>query len=219
VTVVKICGVRTLEDAVAAVDAGADMLGLNFYAPSPRYIAADACATLVAELRAARSCMPKLVGVFVNERPDEILRILDTCQLDYAQLSGDEPEANLEMLNGRAFKAVRAGNLAIARRLAQCYGTTGAPALLVDASSKGLYGGSGAVADWGVAAALAETMPLVLAGGLNPENVADAVHAVHPWGVDVASGVESAPGVKDAAKMKLFVERAKDPVGPRRAGS
>jgi phosphoribosylanthranilate isomerase len=209
-TVVKICGVRTLEDALAAVDAGADMLGFNFYPPSPRYIDPAACAGLVARMSAARVRLPKLAGVFVNEPPDTISRILRTCSLDYAQLSGDESPEDLLRLDGRAFKAIRPRDVAGALDLARRYGRAAPPAVLLDASATGLYGGSGAVADWSVAAALAAEMPLMLAGGLTPENVAEAVRAVAPWGVDVASGVESAPGVKDPRKMELFVRRTRE---------
>ncbi len=208
-TVVKICGVRTLDNALAAVDAGADMLGFNFYPPSPRYIEPSACADLVARMSAERARLPQLVGVFVNEAPETIRLILQTCRLDYAQLSGDESPDDLRRLEGRAFKAIRARDVEDALDLARCYANDAAPALLLDASRTGLYGGSGAVADWSIATALAAEMPLMLAGGLTPENVAEAVRAVRPWGVDVASGVESAPGVKDATKMSEFVRRAK----------
>jgi phosphoribosylanthranilate isomerase len=208
-TIVKICGVRTLEDALAAVDAGADMLGFNFYPPSPRYIDPAACAELVAQMSVARVRFPQLVGVFVNEAPDTIRRILDTCGLDVAQLSGDEPAGDLRQLEGRAFKAIRPRHAVEADELARRYANAEPPALLLDASHTGLYGGSGAVADWGVAAELAARLPLMLAGGLTPDNVAEAVAAGRPWGVDVASGVESAPGVKDATKMSEFVRRAK----------
>lgn len=206
---VKICGIRALEDALAAIDAGADMLGLNFYPPSPRYLEPAAAAALVGQLKAARPALPKLVGVFVNAAPGDMLRILIECGLDYAQLSGDEPVDDLKLLNACAFKAVRPRTLAEAQRLAGRYASNMTPALLLDASNTGLYGGSGATADWSVAATLAATMPVMLAGGLTPDNVAEAVRGVRPWGVDVASGVESAAGIKDAGKMKLFVERAK----------
>lgn len=208
-TIVKICGVRTLEDALAAIDAGTDMLGFNFYPPSSRYLAADTCAGLVTRLKAMRPMLPQLIGVFVNASPAEVRRVLAECQLDYAQLSGDEPVANLLALSGRSFKAIRPHNLAEAQELARCYAAPITPALLLDASNTGLYGGSGEIADWRVAKALAAAMPLMLAGGLTPDNVAAAVAAVHPWGVDVASGVESAPGVKDRAKMVEFIRRAR----------
>lgn len=210
--IVKICGVRTLDDALAALDAGADMLGFNFYEPSPRYIAPAACARLVAHLR-QHGATATLVGVFVNHPPAQVASILDECGLDLAQLHGDELPADLLALAGRAFKAVRPRDLDDARALAAAYAVpappTGAPALLVDAAAGAAYGGSGHVANWELAAALARGMRLLLAGGLRPDNVAAAVAAVQPWGVDVASGVESAPGVKDPAKMAEFIAQAK----------
>jgi phosphoribosylanthranilate isomerase len=209
-TVVKICGIRTLEDALAAVDAGADMLGFNFYPPSPRYLEPDACAELVERLRAARRELPMLIGVFVNHEPGEILRVLDRCGLDRAQLSGDEPPEALARLDGRAFKAIRPRSEEEAATLAAGYAATAPPALLLDASGTGLYGGSGAIADWSVAARLAAALPILLAGGLTPENVAAAAREVRPWGVDVASGVERALGVKDATRMAEFIRRAKE---------
>ena len=210
--IVKICGIRTLDDALAALDAGADMLGFNFYAPSPRNIAPAACARLVAHLR-QRGATAVLVGVFVNLPPAQAATILDECGLDLAQLHGNEPPADLLALAGRAFKAIRPPDLQEARALAAAYSLptppAGAPALLVDAAAVGAYGGSGQVTNWELAAALAAETRLLLAGGLRPDNVAAAVAAVQPWGVDAASGVESAPGVKDPALMAEFIARAK----------
>jgi len=210
--IVKICGVRTLDDALAALDAGADMLGFNFYAPSPRYIAPAACTRLVAHLR-QRGPAATLVGVFVNHPPGQVAFILDECGLDLAQLHGDEPPADLLALAPRAFRAVRPRDLDEAHALAAAYTLpdppNGAPALLEDAATGGAYGGSGQVTNWELAAALAAQTRLLLAGGLRPDNVAAAVAAVQPWGVDVASGVESAPGVKDPALMAEFIARAK----------
>ncbi len=210
--IVKICGVRTLNDALAALDAGADMLGFNFYEPSPRYIAPAACARLVAHLR-QRGTAATLAGVFVNHPPAQVAAILDECELDLAQLHGDEPPAELAALAPRAFKAVRPRDLQEARAQAAAYSLAappaGAPALLVDAAAGAAYGGSGHVANWELAASLAAETRLLLAGGLRPDNIAAAVAAVRPWGVDVASGVESAPGVKDPALMAEFIARAR----------
>ncbi len=210
--IVKICGVRTLNEALAALDAGADMLGFNFYEPSPRYIAPAACTRLVAHLR-QRGTTATLVGVFVNLPPAQVASILDECRLGLAQLHGDEPPADLHALAPRAFRAIRPRDLEDARTLAATYSLPapppGAPALLVDAAAGTAYGGSGQVANWELAAALAAETRLLLAGGLQPDNVAAAVAAVRPWGVDVASGVETAPGMKDPAKMVEFIARAK----------
>lgn len=207
--IVKICGITTLDDALAALDAGADLLGFNFYPPSPRYIAPAACTALVQELR-RRGVRAGLIGVFVNMSPAEVAAILDACDLDLAQLSGDEPAADLERLGERAFKAIRPRDADHAAALAAtCARRMAPPALLVDAAAgAGRFGGTGQSADWTAAAVLAATMPILLAGGLRPDNVAAAIAAVRPWGVDVASGVETAPGRKDPKKMAAFVRAA-----------
>ena len=198
---VKICGVTTVEDALAAVEAGADLLGFNFYPQSRRYITPAICERIVAQLPDAVT----RVGVFVNARPEEVIAILDDCSLDLAQLSGDEPPEALAALGGRAFKAIRPVSLAMAQAAVARYAVPTPPALLVDACRPGEYGGTGHTADWALARALAATHPILLAGGLRPENVAEAVRQVCPWGVDVASGVESRPGRKDAQRMAAFV--------------
>ncbi len=208
-TRVKICGIRTLDEALAAVNAGADMLGFNFYPPSPRFVTPERCAHLVAELRELASRVT-LVGVFVNVPPAEVRRVLAFCGLDQAQLSGDEPPEHIAALGGRAFKAIRPARLATARLAAASYARRTPPVLLVDAATANSFGGSGQTANWEIAAALADKMPLLLAGGLRPDNVAEAVKAVRPWGVDVASGVEAAPGSKDAAKMRAFVRAVRE---------
>ena len=218
---IKICGITTLEDALAAVEAGADMLGFNFYPPSPRYIAPSACAPMIAALR-VRGAATTIVGVFVNMSPSGVAAIMDECGLDLAQLSGDEPPSDLLMLGERAFKGIRPGDAAAARALAARYIMRAAPpVLLVDASAgAGQFGGTGQVGDWDAAAAAATAHPILLAGGLRPENVAAAIAAVQPWGVDVASGVESSPGRKDAAKMRAFVRAAREMrTGERESGS
>ncbi len=201
---VKICGIKTLSDALAAIDAGADMLGYNFYRPSKRYLPPEACAEIQNAL-AKRNTQVVTVGVFVNERTAEITRILAACNLGYAQLSGDEPEDALLALGKRAFKAIRPRTPEEAGAQAARYGQPGLP-LLVDAFRPGEYGGTGLTADWSLARALTASHKLLLAGGLHPGNVAAAIEQVQPWGVDVASGVEASPGVKDAAKMRSFVE-------------
>jgi phosphoribosylanthranilate isomerase len=148
---------------------------------------------------------------------------LDTCALDLAQLHGDETPEMVESFNGKAFKAIRLHLRRTAFVAVQVSASISvdksarsdpffksvpksSPAFLIDAAVKGVYGGSGVTADWSAAAELAKKYPLLLAGGLTPDNVADAVRQVKPWGVDVASGVESAPGEKDASKMKAFVQ-------------
>jgi len=147
----------------------------------------------------------KSVGVFVNASVGEILATMDTLGLNLAQLHGDETVEMLNQFNGKAFKAFRGIPESV-----DGFARSESPAFLVDASVKGVYGGSGVTADWNGAAELAKKYPLLLAGGLTPENVAEAVGQVKPWGVDVASGVESAPGEKDASKMKAFVQAVRD---------
>ena len=210
-TIVKICGTTNLEDALAAVEAGADLLGFILYAKSPRYVAPAMVAEIVAGVRAAVPAPPRFVGVFVNAPPDEVLAVLAQTGLDLAQLHGDEPAAALAALQGRGFKAVRPTGLDDALALAEAYAALGAgPDLLIDAYAPHAYGGTGQRADWTAAAAVAQRVPhLLLAGGLTPENVAAAVEAVKPWGVDVASGVEASPGRKDHAKVRAFVAAAK----------
>ena len=198
-TKIKICGIKTITDALAAVDAGADLIGFNFYPKSPRYVEVGMVRNIMSVMR--RIGRVACVGVFVNASTAEILATLDTLGLNLAQLHGDESPAALKALHGKAFKAFRGIPSTI-----DGFERQDAPAFLVDASVKGVYGGSGVTADWEGAAGLAKKYPLLLAGGLTPENVAEAVSRVKPWGVDVASGVESAPGKKDAGLMVRFVK-------------
>lgn len=201
-TKIKICGIKKLSDALAAIEAGADYLGFNFYPKSVRFIEKETCAEITSVLKREYPQI-KLVGVFVNSSVDEVKNILKICSLDLAQLHGDETPEMFAQLAPSVFKAFRGvADVEADKRMI----TDGAPALLVDAAVKGVFGGSGVTADWSVAAELAKKYPLLLAGGLMPENVADAVRQVQPWGVDVASGVESGAGEKDAGKMKAFVQ-------------
>jgi phosphoribosylanthranilate isomerase len=210
---VKICGVTALEDALAAVEAGADMLGFNFYPPSVRCLTPQACREISDGMRQVLGMdirQVQLVGVFVNASPAEIQEIMAVCSLDLAQLSGDEPPEALMSLGERAFKALRpADSQALQRDLERYPQRKIAPLWLVDAHHPGVYGGSGRKAAWDLAAGLASSAPIFLAGGLEPGNVALAVRQVRPWGVDVASGVESSPGRKDAGKMAAFIQAAR----------
>ena len=198
-TKIKICGIKTIPDALAAVNAGADLIGFNFYPKSPRYVDVGMCRNIMSVMRQIGKVT--CVGVFVNASVAEILATMDTLGLNLAQLHGDESPATLKELHGKAFKAFRGIPSTI-----EGFERQDAPAFLVDAAVKGVYGGSGVTADWDGAAELAKKYPLLLAGGLTPENVAKAVSRVKPWGVDVASGVESAPGKKDAGLMVRFVK-------------
>ena len=204
-TRIKICGIKTVNDALAAMDAGANMLGFNFYSESPRSITVGQCRDIMSVMR--KYSHITYVGVFVNASVAEVRAALDTCALTLAQLHGDETPEMLNSLYGKAFKAFRGVPLTL-----NGFAREDPPAFLVDASVKGAYGGTGVTADWGTAAELAKQYPLLLAGGLTPENVAAAVRRVKPWGVDVASGVESAPGVKHIGKMKAFVSAVRSAV-------
>ena len=213
-TKIKICGIKSVKDALAAMDAGADLLGFNFYPRSPRFISVGQCRDIMSVMR--KYGQITYVGVFVNASVSEIRATLETCGLNLAQLHGDETSEMVQSLYGKAFKAFRGVPESV-----NGFAREDAPAILLDASIKGAYGGTGITADWNGAAELAEYYPILLAGGLTPENVAEAVRRVHPWGVDVASGVESSPGVKDVDKMKAFVQAVRNakssrstPVGP-----
>jgi phosphoribosylanthranilate isomerase len=216
-TKIKICGITNLKDAFAAIDAGADLLGFNFYPKSPRYISPETCREITAALKKDHAQVI-LVGVFVNMPVEQVKAVLNDCALHLAQLHGDESPEMLAALAGRVFKAIRLPAPAVGQVSASESAPVPVspflsvaqpvvrPALLVDAVVKGVYGGSGMVADWSAAAELSKQVPLLLAGGLTPENVGAAVRQVKPWGVDVASGVEASPGVKDFVKMKAFVQ-------------
>jgi len=207
---VKICGITNLVDAIQAIEAGADMLGFNFYPPSPRYITPDACRVLITALE-VQNLTAVYVGVFVNASSEEIARTLNQCGLDLAQLSGDEPSEFLLDLKEKAFKGLRPKSLNEAIELSQEYakGKT-IPALLVDAHQAGVYGGTGRLANWEIARVIAERYPILLAGGLHPANVASALDEVRPWGVDVASGVEANPGKKDHRLVRDFIRVVKN---------
>ena len=203
---IKICGLTNLNDALAAEE-GADLLGFNFYSGSPRYIDPAHCAEITAVLRAKR-VGALTVGVFVNAPTSAIADIQQRCKLDLIQLHGDEPPAMLQQLEGRAFKAIRPQTRAEADGAWRRYSLARlgqSPELLVDAHRAGQYGGTGEVGDWGLAKSLAAKGLILLAGGLTPDNVGAAIAQVGPWGVDVASGVESHPGIKDPDKLSAFV--------------
>ncbi|MBK9712898.1 MAG: phosphoribosylanthranilate isomerase [Kouleothrix sp.] len=212
-TFVKICGLRTAEHALAALDTGADLLGFIF-APARRQISPSQAAAIGTAVRAAGRAT--LVGVFVNEAPERMLDIADTCGLDALQLSGDEPLAIARQLAGRELiKTVRLNQAAGEMDWLEC--DLPNVRLLVDAHVPGAYGGAGVVADWPRASALASRRPVILAGGLTPSNVGAAIRQVRPWAVDVSSGVET-EGVKDVAKIRAFVAAARATEADRHAG-
>ncbi len=215
---VKICGITRLEDALTATEAGADLLGLNFYKPSPRSITVQDATVLCDTLREklGNKC-PTLVGVFVNMATNEVETIVTKVGLDFAQLSADETDEMLLELRGVGFKSIRPMNLDMALDDVQYFSKhmpsdERVPSILLDAYHPKLYGGTGEEASVEVALAIKERVPrMMLAGGLKPENVGERVKAIRPWGVDVASGVEDdEPGIKSAEKMRAFIKAAKE---------
>jgi len=205
---VKICGITNAEDALAAVEAGADLLGFNFYAKSPRYVSPRDARLIADELPESVA----RVGVFVNEEgPEAILRAVSASGVGAAQLHGDETPEFCAMLSGiSVIKALRVGRgFSVERAL--LYETD---ALLLDAYAEDAFGGTGRTFDWSVARRTRELVPkLFLAGGLTPENVAEAVRAVGPFAVDVSSGVETSPGRKSFRLMRSFVEAVHEAEG------
>ena len=204
---IKICGITTPEDAAMAAAAGADALGINLWPGSRRYVAPEAVAAVLAAIP------PHVlkVGVFVNAAPAEVMARVLTLGLDRAQLHGDEQPADFAGVpRERLMRAIRVKDAASLAEAAAW-----APDLfLYDAFVDG-YGGGGALGPWDVVAACARR-PFLLAGGLTPENVADAIRATRPNGVDVASGVELAPGKKDARAVAAFIANARAAVAAKR---
>src|SRR5689334_18040228 len=195
-TRVKVCGITNLEDALAALEAGADMLGFNFYARSPRYVTPAVARKIIERLPADVSC----VGVFVNEpAPADVERIAREAGLGAIQLHGDETPEYCQSLRGlTTIKALRVGT-DYTPETAEAFRTD---AVLLDAYVAGARGGTGHTFDWTLAGLTRERVSkLFLAGGLNPDNVAAAVEAVRPYAVDVCSGVETSPGRKSPELM------------------
>lgn len=197
----KVCGITSLEDAQAAIAAGAEYLGFNFYRKSPRCIAPETARTILEQL--PREIVT--VGIFVNEpRPEDVLHILKISGVLLAQLHGDEDAAYCAAVGAeRVIKVLRVGDGFDVREVLKYP----AAAILLDAFDKNLYGGTGKTANWAVAREAAKLVKLFLAGGLSPENIAEAIRAVAPFAVDVNSGVETAPGKKDAGKLQTLKEK------------
>jgi phosphoribosylanthranilate isomerase len=201
---VKICGITNAADAMAAVDAGANYLGFNFYAKSPRRISeADA-------LKIRRELPKKVeaVGIFVNEDVARVAEMSKTLKLDAAQLHGDEsPDAVAEL--ARMVPVWKAFRVEPDFRLETLDEYAEAEAFLFDAAHTGQYGGTGRTTDWDAARRAATSRRIILAGGLKVENVAAAVRIVWPYAVDVASGVETKPGKKDHGLIREFIEEVR----------
>jgi len=186
-----------------AVEAGADALGFVFFEKSPRYLGPDAAARIIAQMPP----FVQIVGLFVNAELDFVNRTADSCGLDIVQLHGDESPAYCRLVRRRVMKAFRVRGMESLSPLAE-YKVS---AYLLDAYSPNAYGGTGARFDWDCAVAAKGRGPIVLAGGLDAENVASAVAKVAPYAVDVSSGVESAPGRKDPEKVRRFIQESKKP--------
>ena len=199
---VKICGITRAEDLHAACEAGADALGFVFYEKSPRHLSVEAAAALLRELPP----FVQSVGLFVNADPAFIASLLEAAPLDLLQFHGDETAADCARYGRPWIKAVRVNRDTDLVKCAADF--EAARGLLLDAFVPGVPGGTGERFDWGLIPP-ALPRPVVLSGGLTPDNVAEAIQRVRPWAVDVSSGVEAAKGIKDARKMAQFIARAK----------
>lgn len=198
---VKICGITRPGDAAVAIAAGADAIGLNFVPASKRKIDEETARAIVREVGKDID----VVAVVADFGVDEVQALRDATGISWVQLHGDEPPETVRQLMPEAFKAVRIADADDVRRARLYPGSS----ILVDAKVEGSLGGAGVTFDWRVVRGFASERRLILAGGLTPENVESAILAVGPWGVDVASGVESAPGVKDPDKVRAFVTAAR----------
>jgi phosphoribosylanthranilate isomerase len=198
---VKICGITSRDDALTAVDAGADALGFVFHPPSPRYVTPERAGEIIAALPP----LVQTVGLFVNAPLEKVNAVADGCGLDLVQLHGDETPEYCAGVRRRVLKAFRIKDMTslepIPGYLCSAY--------LLDAWSPDAYGGTGRTFNWDLAREAKRFGAVVLAGGLTPENVAEAVRQVAPYGVDVSGGVEAAPGKKDPEKVKRFIAAAK----------
>jgi phosphoribosylanthranilate isomerase len=198
---VKICGITNIKDARHAIACGADALGFVFYSGSPRHVSAEKARSIIAALPP----MVTTVGLFVNETPDRVRMIAKVSGIDVIQLHGDESPSACNYSPYRVIKALRVKDAESVEKHS-AYRTSG---LLLDAWCPDSYGGTGKSFDWDLAADISRKRPVILAGGLTPENVGDAVVSVQPWAVDVSSGVEISPGKKDPELVAAFIRNAK----------
>ena len=197
-TKIKICGITNVEDAIQAAELGADALGFIFYRGSKRYIDPNSAKEIISSLP------PFLtkVGVFVNQELEEIADIQENTGINAVQLHGDETPELCRSLSSAVIKAIRVKDSEDIERLAQYP----VQAILLDTYSDAEYGGTGKSFDWGILDNKSIAEKIILSGGLNPDNVAEAVRIVNPYAVDVSSGVEAEPGKKDHEKLKKFIE-------------
>ena len=199
---VKICGITNQKDAFAALDAGADALGFVFYNGSPRNIAREDAARIIEQLPP----FIQTVGLFVNESIGTINNIADLCGLDVIQLHGDETPQFCNSINRRVIKALRIKDISSLEPL-ESFNVAG---MLLDAWSPSEQGGTGRTFNWDIAEIASQKKQIILAGGLSPDNVTEAIRKVRPYAVDVSSGVESSPGVKNHMLLRDFIRKAKE---------
>ena len=210
---VKICGITRSDEANAIVEAGADALGINFWPKSKRFIALDEARPWLQDLSGT---VPR-VAVTVNADDDELRRLHESGVIDWIQLHGDETPNRVRSLTQQGLPVFKALGVRDKSSL-EAAAAYDSPTLLLDAYAPNEYGGSGATMDWALGATAVQEWPdrqIVLAGGLTPENVADAIRQVRPAAVDVASGVESSPGRKDIERVRAFIEAARSLMGSR----
>lgn len=198
---VKICGMTRFEDAIKAVELGADAVGFIFYKKSPRGVALAQAKTIIKELPP----FVHRVGVFVNESAERIHSFVEKLGLDLVQLHGDESPADCRKIKARVLKAIRVEDSSSLKRLNQ-YQVDG---FLLDTFHLDAYGGTGQVFDWKLAKQAGRFGRIIVAGGLNAGNVIEAIQKARPYGIDVCSGVEKTPGIKDHKKMRAFIDAAR----------
>ncbi len=200
---VKICGITSVEDGLLAVSAGADAIGLVFYQPSPRYVSIEQAA----QITRALGPFVTTVGLFVNADAASIFQVLESTPLQLLQFHGDEDAAFCEQFQRPYIKALRMKPELDVESALQAYPS--ALGILLDAYQKGVPGGTGETFDWARVPSGQDHPPIILAGGLTPENVSEAISQTFPYGVDVSGGVEQSPGKKSPQKVIEFIKRAK----------
>ena len=199
---VKICGITNLEDALTAVDAGADALGFVFHPKSPRHVFPEQAASIIRHLPP----FIQTIGLFVDEPLDMVNATADQCGLDLIQLHGVEKPGYCDSVRRRVVKTFRVKDITSLEPMRDYR----VAAFLLDAWSPAAHGGTGQTFNWEIAACASQSNRIILAGGLTPGNVAEAVRTVRPYGVDVSSGVESGPGKKDFLRIIDFISNAKN---------
>jgi len=197
---VKVCGMTSLKDALVAVEGGADAVGFIFYKKSPRSVTMKTVREIVLELPP----FVDTVGVFVDETAEQVNKIADYCNLDIIQLHGDESPTYCKKIRRKVIKAFRIKDMQSVKKISN-FQVSG---FLLDTFSEKLHGGTGKVFDWNLALPAKKFGPVIMAGGLTPNNVQQAVRQIRPYGVDVCSGVESEPGIKDHKKVRAFLKNA-----------